>query len=339
MKTWIKVVLSIVLTLVLLIGGFVSYVLWINRDIPIERPPVAEEEVLAPFELKREVYGDPDSFDQPRIQFSWRGPNRELPEIWSVKIDGTDLRLAVDADLLYQGQDLGLQPGFNTYRSPDNRYILVILGKYRVSYSAIYIIDLKEQSNKKIEDTDDAYLIRYPWVADSKSFFYLRDETSALSRYYLTTEKIEMIRETFSNKQYVQQTDEIINEIIGNDLIRWDFKGNELERIDLGKNIHQSTHYVNPDGSYYIYQNYEGTYFVPMNDFNSAEKIKVGTPIINFNHDKVFDSATTGIAYYDTLLKNKTIFFKKYGGNQYNTETGFQMRNFSLFNERINNVK
>ena len=172
MKTWIKVVLSIVLILALLITAFVSYVLWDNRERPIERPPVVEE-VLAPFELKREIYGDPNSFDQPRIQFSWQGPNRERPEIWSVKIDGTDLRLAVDADLLYpKDEDVGLHPGFSSARSPDNRYILVVMANNKYRNNLIHIIDLKEHKHSKINSSESALSIRYPWVSDSKSFFF-----------------------------------------------------------------------------------------------------------------------------------------------------------------------
>ncbi len=340
MKTWVKVVLSVVVILVLLIGILVSYVIWDNREIPVKRPPLIKEKVLKPFELKREIYGDPDIFDQPRIQFSWHGPNREKTEIWSVKIDGTDLRLSVDAELLYpEGEDLGLQPGFSTYRSPDNRYILVMLGKYRVSYVAVYIVDLKEQTRKKVEDTKHAFLIRYPWVSDSKSFFYLRDKTESLSRYYLNSGKIETIKETSSKSFYVQQTAEIINQIGIKDLIRLDFNGSELERIPLGKNVHRMTHYVGPGGDYFIYQNYEGTYFAPIKNINELEKIKVGRPIINRNGDKVFGGGGSIIYYYDRFLKKNIIFYKKYGNRQYNIETGFRMGSLSLINEKLNDVQ
>ncbi len=341
MKTEVKVFLSIVLALVVIVSGFVSYVLWDNRDIPIARAPVVAEEVLAPFELNREVYGDPEIFDQPRIQFSWQGPNREKPEIWSVKVDGSDLRLAVDADLLYPKDiDVGMQPGFNTYRSPDNRYILVMLGKYRTYYIGIHIIDLKEQTNTRIEDSEHAFLIRYPWVFDSKSFFYLRDKTRSLSRYYLDSGKKETIKQTFSKSFYVQQTEEIINQIGSEDLIRLDFKGNELERIPLGENLHQSAHYVNPTGDYFIYWNYDGIHFVHTNNMGKKEKIvKTMEPIINMTGDKIYRGSSSDAYYFDRINKSKIIFFNKYGGEQLNNETGYQMNAWSLFNERMKNVK
>ena len=341
MKTGVKVFLNVVLALVVIVSGFVSYVLWDNRDIPIARPPVVAEEVLAPFELKREVYGDPEIFDQPRIQFSWQGPNREKPEIWSVKVDGSDLRLAVDADLLYPKDiDVGIHPGFNTYRSPDNRHILVLMGKRRVSYFAVYIIDLKEQKNTRIEDSEHAFLIRYPWVSDSKSFFYLRDKTRSLSRYYLDGGKNEIIKQTFSNSFYVQQTEEIINQIGSKDLIRLDFKGNELERIPLGENLHQSTHYVNPSGNYFIYQNYEGIYLAPINNMKKIENLPTMlNPMINMLGNKIFNGLLVDAYYYEIEKKEKIFFFSKYGGEQLNKETGYQIHGWSLFNERINNVK
>ena len=341
MKAGVKVFLSVVLALVVIVSGFVSYVLWDNRDVPIARPPVVAEEVLAPFELKREIYGDPEIFDQPRIQFLWQGPNREKLEIWSVKVDGSDLRLAVDADLLYPKDiNVGIHPGFNTYRSPDNRYILVLMGRRRVSYFAVYIIDLKEQTNTKIEDSEHAFLIRYPWVFDSKSFFYLRDKTRSLSRYYLDSGKKETIKQTFSNSFYVQQTEEIINQIGSEDLIRLDFKGNELERMPLGENLHQSIHYVNPTGDYFVYRNYKGMYFVYTNNMRKEEIIpKVFDPIIDMKGDKIYRGSYSDAYYFDRINKNKITFFNKYGGDQLSNETGYQMSAWSLFNERINNVK
>ncbi len=341
MKTWVKVLLSVVVILVLLIGALVSYVIWDNREIPVERPPVIKEEVLKPFELKREIYGDPDIFDQPRIQFSWHGPNREKTEIWSVKIDGTDLRLAVDANLLYpKDGNLGLQPGFNTYRSPDNRYILVMLGEYSVSYVAVYIIDLKSQTRKKIEDTQHAFLIRYPWVSDSKSFFYLRGETGSLSRYYLESEKIESIKETSSKSFYVQQTAEIINQIGIKDLIRLDFNGNELERILLGEKINNHFHNISPDGQYVSYRNMKGTILTDTKNVKDFEILSTfSAPIISYKGKKLFYSSNIEFFNYDKKIKQRRSFFKKYGGHQYNDKTGFQIASFSLFNERISDVK
>lgn len=322
----------------MIIALFVGYAFWKKRPVKheyVEPFSYSKEEVLAPFVLKREIYGDPDIFDQPRIQFVWRGPKRDNAEIWSVKIDGTDLRLAADAQLLYQGdEELGMHTHITPMRSPDNRYILVNMHKVR---SFFHLIDLKEGTSKKIHDSRGNLLISYPWVSDSQSFFYQRAADSTLSRYYLKNGQVETIRKSNNISQYVQQTAEIISEFTGNEFVQWDFKGNELSRIYLDENIHPSIHSVSPDGNYFIYDNHKGAFFVPVNNVDSKEKIiNTNKPIIARGGYGVFSGALN-ILFYDIKTKTKKFIYKKYGGHRYDDNVGHQMRRFSLFNEANTN--
>jgi hypothetical protein len=293
-----------------------------------------QEKVLEPFVLKHEVYGDKKIFDQPRIQFVWRGPNRDNAEIWSVKIDGTDLRLAADAGLLYEGNtDIELSVVFKPVRSPNNRYILVNINDDKTNDIAIHIIDLKNKTNKEIIHDGEVFGLKYPWVSDSQSFFYIEYHKGTLSRYYLESDKIESIRKTSYAQQYVQQTAEIISEIFNDEFVQWDFKGNELKRVSLGENVHNTTHAVSPDGSYFIYKNYEGAYFLPTKSISGAQKLpRTASPILTWKGKGIVEGGTN-IFYYNTSTKKDILIFKKYGGDKINDKLGFHISDLSLFNE------
>ncbi|MCP3944863.1 MAG: hypothetical protein GY710_25750, partial [Desulfobacteraceae bacterium] len=77
--------------------------------------------------IKKENYEDPDSFDMPRVQFIGRFPKgADDPTIWSVKIDGTDLRQVMDEKEIF-GNGYGTLND-TPVRSPNNRYIAFPLG-------------------------------------------------------------------------------------------------------------------------------------------------------------------------------------------------------------------
>ncbi len=332
---WIKRILVALAILVTIIALFVTYAFWENRPVKreyVEPFSFPKPEVLdKPFIIKREIYGDSEIFDQARIQFVWRGPNRENAEIWSVKIDGSDLRLAADAQLLYQGdEELGMHTHSTPMRSPNNRYILVNMRK---NDSALHIIDLKEGTNTKIHDTDTNVTIRYPWVSDSQSFFYKRWTDATLSRYYLKEGRVEAIRKSTNNEYFVQQTAEIISEFDENEFVQWDFKGNELSRTYLSENVHAKNHSVSPDGSHFVFRNYEGVYLVKVDSIKNKKKIMRSYPILTWNGDGFIQGSAIYIYFYSFKSMVDERRFIKYGGDQYNNRAGFQMSSFSIFNE------
>ncbi|MEL7440855.1 MAG: hypothetical protein AAGJ58_20395, partial [Pseudomonadota bacterium] len=100
-------------------------------------------------EWPREDLNDASSYDLPRVQFTWAnlsndqgyGPDPMYDEyegrkkIWSMKTDGTDLRLVTD--LPWLGKD-DSSVG-KTSRSPNNRYVAVGYGSFNK------LFDLKTQ--------------------------------------------------------------------------------------------------------------------------------------------------------------------------------------------------
>ena len=56
------------------------------------------------YEYQTEVWDDPDVLSTPRVQFTWAKPglsNYKDVGIWSMRLDGSDIREVVSPELLY----------------------------------------------------------------------------------------------------------------------------------------------------------------------------------------------------------------------------------------------
>lgn len=92
----------------------------------VQPPPLYEVAPDGSFEIKEEIYGDPDIFDSPRIQFMHTDPEKKnCDSVWSVKTDGTDLRRVLSNTQLSPEGDAIIMD--TPRRSPDNRYICLTL--------------------------------------------------------------------------------------------------------------------------------------------------------------------------------------------------------------------
>ncbi|PQJ69808.1 Tricorn protease N-terminal domain-containing protein [Vibrio jasicida] len=126
-------------------------------------------------EWPREDLNDASSYDLPRVQFTWAnlsndqgyGPVPMYDEyegrvkVWSMKTDGTDLRLVTD--LPYLGKASSTR--YKTSRSPNNRYVALNSGP------DIHLYDLKEQ---KLIDLPHrlAGIPGFLWSEDSSYVYY-----------------------------------------------------------------------------------------------------------------------------------------------------------------------
>ncbi|MGF1696310.1 hypothetical protein L4C54_11620 [Vibrio lamellibrachiae] len=119
---------------------------------------------------------DESSYDLPRIQFTWANmtqyPGKDPDplyndyegqvKLWSMKTDGTDLRLVTDFEgLMNRKRDIGAK----FVRSPNNRYLAF-------SYSGGYraVLDLKTREVIDIERNSGAQ--GYLWAEDSSYLYY-----------------------------------------------------------------------------------------------------------------------------------------------------------------------
>ncbi|GAJ70396.1 tricorn protease N-terminal domain protein [Vibrio sp. JCM 18904] len=125
-------------------------------------------------EWPREDLSDASSYDKPRIQFWWNNVGSRDPlvndyengyKIWSMKIDGTDLRLVTD-DM----PSTASPQNFTMSRSPNNRYVAYAYSYGEPLIKAIF--DLKTQQTIKLGSArTKPYLV---W-ADDSSYIYFSD--------------------------------------------------------------------------------------------------------------------------------------------------------------------
>lgn len=102
--------------------------------------------------IKKEQWNDPEVMSTPRIQFTWTEPHLDADDIsnlslWSIKPDGTDLRLVATPEELMpahleQSRYRGEVP---FVRSPDNRYVA-----YAMAHGARYERRLLDLKTKKV---------------------------------------------------------------------------------------------------------------------------------------------------------------------------------------------
>lgn len=125
-------------------------------------------------EWPREDLSDASSYDKPRIQFWWNNVGSRDPlvndyengyKIWSMKIDGTDLRLVTD-DM----PSTASPQNFMMSRSPNNRYVAYAYSYGEPLIKAIF--DLKTQQTIQLGSArTKPYLV---W-ADDSSYIYFSD--------------------------------------------------------------------------------------------------------------------------------------------------------------------
>ncbi|MCY9844546.1 hypothetical protein [Vibrio caribbeanicus] len=128
-------------------------------------------------EWPREDLNDASSYDLPRVQFTWANlSERGILEkgapaytdyegrvkVWSMKTDGTDLRLVTDLPFKDTNRDIVYK---KTSRSPNNRYVAMNAGMQ------VKVFDIKEQ---KMIDLPHSLQgpSGYIWAEDSSYLYY-----------------------------------------------------------------------------------------------------------------------------------------------------------------------
>ncbi|WP_180140203.1 hypothetical protein [Desulfoluna butyratoxydans] len=120
---------------------------------------------------KEEIYGDPDIFSEPRLQFVWQAPTEEKYTIWSTRLDGSDLRRVLPPDLLFAKDGVIFHLPI---RSPDNRYLAVSLDSNEVMGTIKMLFDLKEKTATELGR--GAYVPDFQWTSDSRFLYYYNDD-------------------------------------------------------------------------------------------------------------------------------------------------------------------
>lgn len=117
-----------------------------------------------------EQWDDPDTLSTPRLQFVWRHPEESTQKqgIWSMRFDGSDLRLAASRELLDQPTPGATRNNRVPIRSPNNRYIAVSMVTLCNTCAALRIVDLKTQTIKQLDRKKYDGGANLQWTADSR---------------------------------------------------------------------------------------------------------------------------------------------------------------------------
>lgn len=120
-------------------------------------------------------YDDKEFWSEPRIQFVWdreKTKNDHMPddEIYSMKLDGSDIRLAASSEFISGSYGAGMTR--IPVRSPNNRYIAMTMGGGNKHDLHKVIIDLK--TKKRIIMAEGGAVPSFNWTPDSENvIFYL----------------------------------------------------------------------------------------------------------------------------------------------------------------------
>ncbi|MGL6261443.1 hypothetical protein [Vibrio sp. WXL210] len=135
---------------------------------------------------------DPSSYDMPRMQFVWQNNHNAedidewYDKVFSIKADGTDLRLVVSQEFSWGGF-------YSPRRSPDNRYLAY--GQCESGRCTHYVLDLLKQERVEL---GVGVSPRFIWAEDS-SYVYYQTERDHAVKYTLATGEHEKLDYTVGN--------------------------------------------------------------------------------------------------------------------------------------------
>ena len=161
-----------------------NYITYDDESHPLGMP---QYNVYKAKEWPREDLDNAESYDQPRLQFFWdNGNSRKMKsdayekrqKIWSMKMDGTDLRLVTDD---FDGRTRG-----TLRRSPNNRYLA-----YAYANDGLHkvLFDLKTQESIILGSSSTLPILVW---ADDSSYLYYSNGREYI-KYTLATKKKEAV--------------------------------------------------------------------------------------------------------------------------------------------------
>ena len=123
------------------------------------------------YEFQTEQWNDPDILSTPRLQFVWRHPEQtDNPKrgIWSMRLDGSDLRQVASRELLDQPTPGATRDNRLPVRSPNNRYIALSMVSACNTCAVVRIIDLETKTVKELDTRLYDGGQYFQWSADSR---------------------------------------------------------------------------------------------------------------------------------------------------------------------------
>jgi len=238
------------------------------------------------FQEKAEKWNDPDILAHPRAQFLWTAPGREMATIWSMRLDGTDLRETADEELLSIPDVGGYSGGIPVQRSPSGRYLAIT--RSGGANKELRLIDLETRQVDLIPNHDAGWP-RYTWLNEHIILF--RDRSPLKAYDVLTKEVIDLSKEPEFKKLEItgyfvrNSRNPIASQKINKELILatktgvniYDYESRKLVGTLKGK-----LGELSKDGNYWI-----------KNNLGSAARKPLGGPRVY-----AFDDVTTVLGQY-----------------------------------------
>jgi len=143
-----------------------------RRKSPDELPPDA-----GPFQRSRlwnypdERWDDPDTQREARLQFVWAAPDEKTPSIFSIKLDGTDIRRVIGPERLFTGEAKHLRQ--TPARSPNRRFVACI-GDDAQGDELRFLVDLKTRSVRTLMKATNPTALT--WTPDSRRLLFYGDD-------------------------------------------------------------------------------------------------------------------------------------------------------------------
>ncbi len=117
-----------------------------------------------------EDYNNAQQWAEPRLQYTRFSETGEL-NVWSSKTDGTDERMVFAFKNFNSKYDYTVP--YTPVRSPNNRYLIVMIDRQKGNYTFQVIVNLVDQTYKIIDDARGSQ--RHNWSTDSKRVFFYSD--------------------------------------------------------------------------------------------------------------------------------------------------------------------
>ena len=289
------------------------------------------------YEFQEEQWDDPEVLSTTRLQFSWVKPGDDSisESLWSMRLDGSDLRQVASYQLLDTPTAGTLDARFPIVRSPNNRYVAFAV---RTCFSC---------SERRILDLETKEVIVAPmggnepdfqWMPDSKSIVF---NAEGLMHYNLETRKGEYIRSRFRDDNWgswhlIDNGKKIIVSL-NKKRYTYDFNSGELLKEQdgmFGSNIHGN--YLSYDQKYWIDTTRDGYYWAEFDSPNTHLDFAgrtLGTCYASLTYRApIYQGFSNGIRVVKPKGEKRSLYI-------FDTEHSVEVGNVTLYNVQAEDLE
>ena len=289
------------------------------------------------YEFQEEQWNDPEVLSTTRLQFAWVKPGDKKTDrsLWSMRLDGSDLRQVASIELIDTPTAGALDARFPIVRSPNNRYVAFAV---RTCFSC---------SERRILDLETKEVIVAPmggnepdfqWMPDSKSIVF---NAEGLMHYNLETRKGEYIRSRFRDDNWgswhlIDNGKKIIVSL-NKKRYTYDFNSGELLKEQdgmFGSNIHGN--YLSYDQKYWIDTTRDGYYWAEFDSPNTHLDFAgrtLGTCYASLTYRApIYQGFSNGIRVVKPKGEKRSLYI-------FDTEHSVEVGNVTLYNVQAEDLE